>query len=41
MFQNKSKKFIGNKSITTNIYVIQANNSMTMDTFVLDLLNLC
>ena len=34
-------KMIVNKSVTTNIYRIQANNSMIFDTFVLDLLLLC
>ena len=31
-------KMIVNKSVTTNIYRIQANNSMIFDTFILDLL---
>ena len=34
-------KMIVNKSVTTNIYRIQANNSMIFDTFILDLLLLC
>ena len=34
----KIKKFIGNKNIITNIYRIQANDSIMVDTFVLDLL---
>ena len=35
------KKFTGNKNITTNIYRIQANDSICVDTFVFDLLTLC
>ena len=34
-------KMIVNKSVTTNIYRIQANNSMIFDTLILDLLLLC
>ena len=34
-------KMIVNKSVTANIYRIQANNSMIFDTFILDLLLLC
>ena len=35
------KKFISNKNIITNIYRIQANDSVKVDTFALDLLILC
>ena len=35
------KKFIGNKNITTNIYKIQANDSIIWGTFVLVILILC
>ena len=35
------RKFIGNKNITTNIYKIQAYDSVFVDAFVLNLLNSC
>ena len=35
------KKFIGNKNIKTNIFRIQAYDSIFADIFVLDLLILC
>ena len=36
------KKFIGNANITTNMFTVQAYNSVTtVVTFVLDLLTLC
>ena len=35
------KKFIGSKNIITNIYRIQAYDSIMCDSFVLDLLILC
>ena len=37
----KIRKFIGNKHIITNIYRMQAYDSMMLDNFVLDLLISC
>ena len=39
--QREIKKFIGKKNFITNIYRIQAYDSITWDTFVLVLLILC
>ena len=35
-FSKEIKKFMGNKNITANVYRIQANDSITHYTFVLD-----
>ena len=40
-FPKDEKKFISNKSSKTNVYRIQANDSIFLDTFVLDLMALC
>ena len=40
-FPKDEKKFISNKSSKTNVYRIQANDSIFLDTFVLDLMTLC
>ena len=40
-FPKDEKKFLSNKSSKTNVYRIQANDSIFLDTFVLDLMTLC